>query len=135
VSNTLHSGCHDIEALVFVPTDIVQQLLWPMPLILPTDAPPARASRWDLSQNVPNPFNPTTRITVIAPETGQGTLAVYDPTGRCVTTLYRGPIAAGSRNFTWDGRDDAGARMASGVYFCRLQAAGIERTVRMVLMK
>jgi endonuclease I len=76
-----------------------------------------------LSQNAPNPFNPSTVIRFsLDRKVRDGSLRVYDVTGRLVRTLHDGPLAAGPHKVTWDGRDEAGARMASGTYLVRLLA-------------
>jgi len=93
-------------------------------------------TRFALHQNTPNPFNPATRVRFDVPAPGgRVLLAVYDVSGRLVRTLVDGAVGPGIRNAVWDGRDDRGARVASGVYFCRLLAAGREESVRIVLLK
>jgi len=96
------------------------------------DAPTAAN---ELFQNVPNPFNPTTTITFTLRETGDVTLSVYDARGRHVRALVRDRRDARRYDVTWDGRDDAGARVASGVYFYRLVAGSFTQTRKMVLLK
>ena len=88
-----------------------------------------------LEQNSPNPFNPTTaiRFTLASKETV--TLAVYDLNGRLVRTLVSGTRDLGSHSVTWDGRDNAGTSVASGVYFYRLDAGKVSDTRKMVLLK
>lgn len=80
-----------------------------------------------LSQNYPNPFNPGTRIEFQVPEQSRVTLRVFDLLGRPVKTLVDGvfPSSRGTPYFAlWDGTDASGARVASGVYFCRMNATG-----------
>jgi hypothetical protein len=89
-----------------------------------------------LHANVPNPFNPTTVIRYDVPNNGGDvSLRIYDAAGRMVKTLVTGTLAAGQRSITWDGHDDAGQPVASGVYFCRLTAPGYTNTHKMVLLK
>jgi hypothetical protein len=89
-----------------------------------------------LRQNVPNPFNPTTVIQYDVPETGaQVTLLIYDVAGRLVRTLVDGRKEAGTKRVTWNGDDDRGSRVASGVYFYRMTAPGFEVTKKMVLIQ
>jgi minor extracellular serine protease Vpr len=87
------------------------------------------APRFALAANAPNPFNPSTRIRFELPEAGLATLRVYSPAGRLVRTLVRERLAAGPHEVTWNGRDDGGRPMASGVYLYEL-AAGEERQTR-----
>ena len=71
----------------------------------------------------PNPFNPTTRIRFVLDAAAAVDLAVHDASGRSVRTLLAGSErAAGAHSVDWDGRTDAGAELASGVYLLRLRA-------------
>jgi Ca-activated chloride channel family protein len=91
-----------------------------------------------LRPNFPNPFNPATTIRFELERAGVVTLSVYDVTGRRVRTLVQAaPLAATAHEITWDGRDDAGASVASGVYVAALRLGGGDReqTRKMVLMK
>ncbi len=88
-----------------------------------------------LYPNAPNPFSPSTRLRFTLPEAAAATVRVYDVAGRRVATLVDGPVAAGDHELTWDGRDEAGRRLAAGMYLARLDAAGVTRTVRMVLAR
>jgi hypothetical protein len=83
----------------------------------------------------PNPFNPATAIVFELPAAGEATLHVYDLSGRLVTTLVAGPLAAGRHEVAWNGTDARGAPVASGIYLCELRAAGVSRTQRMTLLK
>ncbi len=75
-----------------------------------------------LEQNYPNPFNPETRIRYALPDEGNVTLVVFDLNGRRVALLESGLKAAGRHLVRWNGRDGAGNRVPSGVYFYRLEA-------------
>ncbi len=87
-------------------------------------------------ENFPNPFNPNTLIRYgFEPPGGHTTLAIYDVHGRRVRTLVNEYQPAGVHTVVWDGRDNAGMKVASGVYFYRLTAPGVEETRRMVLLK
>jgi flagellar hook assembly protein FlgD len=89
-----------------------------------------------LRQNVPNPFNPATRIGFALPAGGQVSLKVYNLTGKLVRTLLDEPVAAGPGEVTWDGRDDAGRAVASGTYFYELRVDGrVVQSRKMQLMK
>ncbi len=95
------------------------------------DAPIACALRG----NYPNPFNPVTRIEFDLPEPAAITLEIFDVTGRFVRTLVDGHETAGRKQTFWDGTDERGASVASGVYYCRMTAPGYERTSKMTLLK
>jgi flagellar hook assembly protein FlgD len=89
-----------------------------------------------LHPNVPNPFNPTTTIAYDVPANGTNvTIRVYDVSGRLVRTLVDGQRAAGTHAATWDGRNEAGETVSSGVYFYRMVAGSFSEARRMVLLK
>ncbi len=75
-----------------------------------------------LYQNAPNPFNPLTWIGFDLPEPGHVTLRIYDVNGRAVRTLIDGVCRSGRTTLTWDGRNEAGDPVGSGVYLYRLDA-------------
>ncbi len=83
----------------------------------------------------PNPFNPVTTIGYSLRNEGPTEMAVFNVAGRRVRTLVDGFVPAGDHEVTWDGRDDRGARVPSGVYFYRLRAGDAVETRRMVLVK
>ena len=88
-----------------------------------------------LGQNYPNPFNPGTEIEVRLPEAGDVELSVYDVDGRLVARIFSGRETAGVKRFWWDGRDDEGRSLPSGVYFYRLRAGKRVLTRKMVLVR
>ncbi len=73
-----------------------------------------------LQQNAPNPFNGETVISWFLLEPGLVRVEVFALTGQRLAVLHRGPLQAGFHRIHWDGRDDAGRALASGVYLCRL---------------
>jgi len=88
-----------------------------------------------LSQNVPNPFNPVTRINFTLPASQEVTLSVYDAAGRLVTTLARGVHSHGLHSIEWNGKDRNGNTVGKGIYFYRLVSGDITQSRKMVLMK
>lgn len=90
---------------------------------------------FELSQNYPNPFNPSTEIRFSLAKPSDVTLEVYDIMGRVVATLVNEPRSAGYHKVTWDGRNNAGQTVSSGVYFYRLKAGEFVATKKMVLLK
>ncbi|MDH3197466.1 MAG: T9SS type A sorting domain-containing protein [Candidatus Krumholzibacteria bacterium] len=89
-----------------------------------------------LYQNAPNPFNPVTTIRYDLPSASPVTLVIYDVSGRRVRALKGGGVEpAGRRSVIWNGTSDAGTRVASGVYFYRLEAGSYTSTRRMVLLQ
>jgi hypothetical protein len=75
-----------------------------------------------LETGYPNPFATATRLTYRVPDARTVRIQVFDLLGRKVRTLVQGAAQAGQHTVTWDGRDDAGRRVASGTYLCRMQA-------------
>ncbi len=73
-----------------------------------------------LAQNYPNPFNPETSIAYQLPKDAHVSLQIYNLTGQVVATLVNGKKSAGHHNALWNGRDEAGRQLPSGVYFYRL---------------
>ena len=83
----------------------------------------------------PNPFNPSTTIAYETPGAGRVQVAIFDTSGRLVRTLVDGQREAGFHSLPFDGRDDAGRRLASGIYHVRVTAKGSSATQKLVLMK
>jgi hypothetical protein len=88
-----------------------------------------------LEQNYPNPFNPLTTITFTLPGRENVRLDVFNLTGKKVKVLEHGQMAAGTHQVQWDGRNDSGKMLGSGVYFYRLKAGDFVQTRRMLLLK
>jgi hypothetical protein len=88
-----------------------------------------------LHQNVPNPFNPSTRISFDLPAQAHVKLVIYDVSGRLVLTLVNKDMEQGHKEISWDGRDNSGRKVASGIYFYRLAAGAFTETKKMVLLK
>ncbi len=93
-------------------------------------------SRYNLSQNVPNPFNPMTTIFFELPEQTRVRLQVFDISGRLVRHLINGDsMGAGRQQVIWNGKDDTGQQVSAGVYFYHLSAGPFKETKRMTLVK
>ncbi len=88
-----------------------------------------------LDQNFPNPFNPTTMIRFALPKESKVSLKVYDVIGREVRTLVNGDLAAGINTVEWNGRNNLGQSVASGMYLYRIQAGTFVSTKKMMLLK
>jgi hypothetical protein len=82
-----------------------------------------------------NPVRGITRIRYFVPVSGNVSLRLYDVAGREVKRLVEGEVGAGWYAISWDGRDEGGARAASGVYFCRLRTPDGRRARRFVLLR
>lgn len=88
-----------------------------------------------LDQNYPNPFNPDTKIPFSLPRQSDVTIEVFSLLGRRVATIHEGSLEPGYHVLGWDGRDDSGSPVATGVYFYRLSADEFVQTKKMVLLK
>ena len=88
-----------------------------------------------LYQNYPNPFNPETTISYQLPENSEVELAIYNLKGQKVKTLVNELLPAGQHSVVWDGKDDNGKSVSSGIYFYKLKTGNFEKTKKMILMK
>ena len=98
-----------------------------------SDTPTPRV--FALSDNYPNPFNPQTKIAFSLPESHHVQLTVYGVDGRRVATIVDEVRSAGLHEVVWMGRDQSGRSVASGTYFCRIQAGPYSDVKKMTLMK
>ncbi len=85
--------------------------------------------------NFPNPFNPSTAISFTLPAPGRVSLTVYDITGRRVRELVSESLSAGVHTTVWDGKDERGESVASGVYISRLTMGKFSATGKMLLVR
>jgi hypothetical protein len=88
-----------------------------------------------LGQNVPNPFNPVTKIAYHVPHESDVTIRVYDVAGRVVTALLDGVVPPGRHQAMWNGLDDQGEAVGGGVYFCAMEAPGFRECRKITLLK
>jgi hypothetical protein len=93
------------------------------------------ATSYQLAQNYPNPFNPSTTIQFSVLEAGVVQLSVYNINGQEVRRLVYGQMNAGRHTVNWDGKDNTGQVMPSGVYLYKLRVNGFMQTRKMTLMK
>jgi hypothetical protein len=88
-----------------------------------------------LHQNSPNPFNPITAIKYDMPKAGDVQISVFNVLGQRVTDLVNGYQEAGSHEVVWNGKDDGGSSVASGIYFYRIKTSEFSDTKKMLLLK
>jgi hypothetical protein len=88
-----------------------------------------------LDANIPNPFNPSTIIPYHVGMTTHVRVAIYDANGAQVRTLVDSVQSAGAWSIRWNGEDEHGERVASGVYFCRMRTSAFDETRKLVLLK
>lgn len=92
-------------------------------------------AEFNLAQNYPNPFNPSTTIEFALPHATNLRLNVYNMLGQKVVTLADKFYQAGQFSVTWDGRDESGQMVETGVYLYRLESANMTVSKKMLLMK
>lgn len=90
---------------------------------------------YNLSQNYPNPFNPETQIQYIIPKENHVRLTIYNSVGQEIRTLVNDFQAAGSHKITWNGVNNFGQKVTSGIYFYRLVAGEFVNIKKMILLK
>ena len=103
------------------------ELTAPKVQVLPKD--------FSLAQNYPNPFNPTTTVSYALPTNAFVKLVVYNILGQKVKTLVDEEQTAGFRQVVWNGQNDRGETVGSGIYFYRIQAGSFTKTAKMSLLK
>lgn len=90
---------------------------------------------FQLSQNFPNPFNPSTKITYGVPKAAQVKLHIYNLLGQRIRILFDAKRAAGTYTTHWDGLNDKGEHVAAGIYFLRMETDGLALTRKMLLVR
>jgi len=100
-----------------------------------TDSELPDAVRNELFQNYPNPFNPTTTIKYSMAREGNVVLVVYNVTGQRIRTLVNESKPVGTYSTVWDGRNDGGRSVATGIYFYHLRAGSFSEVRKMVLLR
>jgi len=116
-------------------TGLLRQWCLRMDLGDGTAAPPAAEGRLRLDPAWPNPFNPRTSVRFALESAGHAELAVYDAAGRRLRRLFSNRLEAGEHQMEWDGRDDSGRSLPSGLYILRLEAAGERRAQKLLLLQ
>ena len=92
-------------------------------------------SIFSLSQNYPNPFNPVTKLDYNLPLRSKVNISIYNVLGQEIKTLVNGVKEYGYHSTTWNGQDNVGRELASGVYFARITSQGFTKTRKMLLVK
>ncbi len=91
--------------------------------------------QYELEQNYPNPFNPKTTIRFTLLKAERVNLSIYNILGQKVTTLINGEKAAGTQKVEWDGTDEKGALLSSGIYFYQIETPNFRQVKRMLFLK
>jgi hypothetical protein len=92
-------------------------------------------TKYDLFQNAPNPFNPSTSISFDLPKATQVRMEVLNVLGQKVKTLVNDFREAGTQTVIWDGTNNSGSSVASGMYFYRISAGDYSATKKMMMLK
>jgi hypothetical protein len=98
-------------------------------------APDNQPVTFNLAQNCPNPFNPSTEIMFELPRATHARLSIYDATGRRIVTLVDGFLQPGVNRVAWNGRDESGRAVSSGVFICRLETSEGQLSRKLTLLK
>jgi hypothetical protein len=104
---------------------------WYFGTVSASDTPPL----WLSLQAAPNPFNPVTTVHYELPHAGAASIRIYDATGSLVRSLVSGHHEPGRYQTAWDGRNDAGRRVGSGAYFCRIESNGEAKVQKLLLLR
>lgn len=99
------------------------------------DDNPTLPNKFSVSDNYPNPFNPSTTIDYSVPRKSKVNLSVYNVLGQRVATLVDQEMAAGKYRAVWDGKADNGSTLSSGIYFYKFEAENFVKTSKMVMLK
>jgi hypothetical protein len=98
--------------------------------------PAVAANGLSFDPAVPNPFNPSCELMFDLPGSGVvSTLAIYDLSGRHLATLFSGRADGREHSLRWDGRDERGYSMSSGVYFAKLSVGSESQSRKLVVLK
>jgi flagellar hook assembly protein FlgD len=102
-----------------------------------SDGAPSGGTADGITLAVSYPEAPTAAryITFALPQPAHVVLGIYDAAGRQVKTIVNGSMPDGAHPVRWDGTNDAGSRVAKGVYFCKLTALGLDKTAKLVVVK
>ena len=144
-------GTGDVVMLIFDKVGQPQSTDWQVSRLLVNDESAAQPTRvqleffrsnlvaipeqFYLEQNYPNPFNPETRITYHLPEASSVALKIFNLRGDEICTLVNSNMAAGIHHSVWNGKDDRGSEVVSGVYLMKLQAGDFQVNRKMIKLR
>ena len=119
----VEAGIDDFSIYTFIPTGVE------------SEGPDGLPAVFALSQNYPNPFNGRTEISFDLPAPSDVNITIYDISGRMVRDYRMDEMPAGSHSVVWDGCNDSGQDVSSGVYLCKMQAGDYIRARKMLFLK
>ncbi len=129
-----------LDTLVFTSNDQANPVITiPVELVvLPLvgiDNPSQAPSMFALNQNYPNPFNPTTTFSYDVPEQVNIKLTIYDIHGKVIRNVSSGVVSVGHYQYIWNGMNESGEIVSTGVYLARMQAGSYSKTIKMLYLK
>jgi 2',3'-cyclic-nucleotide 2'-phosphodiesterase (5'-nucleotidase family) len=130
-----HISPETADKLIYLADKLIENI--PKPLLAEKELETEKAlpENFQLFQNYPNPFNPQTEIAYSLPEDSYVKLTVYNLLGQKVKNLVDEFQSAGTRKVIWYGRNESGERVASGIYFYKLESKNFTQTKKMILTK
>jgi flagellar hook assembly protein FlgD len=93
------------------------------------------SSKFSISSNYPNPFNPSTTIEYSLKVDSKIEIKIFNNLGRLVRSLFNGQSTSGTHLLTWDGRDDNGKQLSSGLYYYQIISETFSSAKKMLLLK
>jgi 5'-nucleotidase/UDP-sugar diphosphatase len=123
------------EKLIYLTDKLIRSIGVPFAKSPQTEISESLPQAFELHQNYPNPFNPETQISFSLPEDGEVRLTIYNVLGQRVKVLLDEYQRAGTQTVVWDGRNEKGEEVSSGIYFYKLQVGEFVQTKKMSLMK
>jgi 2',3'-cyclic-nucleotide 2'-phosphodiesterase (5'-nucleotidase family) len=130
-----HITGESAEMLVFLAGKIMEAIPQPLFAFESDETDEGMPEEFQLFQNYPNPFNPQTEISYTLPFDSKVKLAIYNIMGQKVKTLVDEYQTAGLKKLIWDGKDETGESVASGIYLYKLDGGGVVLTKKMTLLK
>jgi O-glycosyl hydrolase len=134
--NFVHQGNFAANNAIALPAQSVTTLVGDTdgPVITGLEEIPV-PKKYALYQNYPNPFNPVTTFRFTVPVTAEASLVVYNILGQRVRTLINKTVAAGEYRVTWDGKNETGSTVASGLYFYQLKTKKFVAVKKCILLR
>ncbi|MCK4360033.1 MAG: T9SS type A sorting domain-containing protein, partial [Candidatus Cloacimonetes bacterium] len=118
-----------------IPSTVGTELIYYDPTGGSIDPENTQTNQVKLDQNYPNPFQPWTTICFTLPKSQDVTLEVFNLLGQRVKMIFKGFLQAGSHPYNWNGLDDTGEQVNSGIYFYRLSGKNFQQTRKMVILR
>ena len=139
----IFSATYDSQNRILYVTEFVRELegnlllhAWRVdPLVISVDDQKPAPAEFKLEQNYPNPFNPNTMISYQLAMSSEVKLSIYNTTGQLVRTLVDEFQTAGKKSVVWDGLNDNGERMSSGLYLYQIKAGKFAQCKKMLLVQ